>query len=102
MSAKKQYGFGIIGCGMISEFHAQAIEAMDNARLVCVTDQVEDAACRAANKYGCVSHKNLDEFLKNPELDIVTIGTPSGAHMEPCIKPRPGRASTSSVKSPWR
>ncbi len=86
MPEKKQYGFGIIGCGMISEFHAQAIEAMDNARLVCVTDRVEEAACRVANEYGCVSHNDLDEFLAHPDLDIVTIATPSGAHLEPCLK----------------
>ena len=86
MPEKKQYGFGIIGCGMISRFHAQAIAAMDNARLVCVTDRVEDAACRVANDYGCVSHADLDQFLANPDLDIVTIATPSGAHLEPVLK----------------
>ena len=29
-----EHGFGIVGCGMISEFHAQAIGAVTGARLV--------------------------------------------------------------------
>ena len=37
----RQVGFGVIGTGMISDFHAKALEAIDNTRLVaCVDDQV--------------------------------------------------------------
>ena len=30
----KQHGFGIIGCGMIAEFHTRAINEIPNARVV--------------------------------------------------------------------
>ncbi len=86
MSGKKQYGFGIIGCGMISEFHAQAIKAMDKAELVCVMDRHPDAACKVARECGCTAYDDLDKFLAHPGLDIVTIATPSGTHLEPCEK----------------
>jgi UDP-N-acetyl-2-amino-2-deoxyglucuronate dehydrogenase len=80
---KKSYGFGIIGCGMISHFHAQAIEAMPNAHLVCVMDRSAACAMSLGPKYDCTAYTDLDEFLAHPGLDIVTIATPSGAHLEP-------------------
>ncbi len=37
----KTYGFAIVGCGMISEYHAAAIADLPNARLVAGADIVE-------------------------------------------------------------
>jgi predicted dehydrogenase len=34
----KDVGFGIIGCGMISNWHADAILAIDGASIIGVTD----------------------------------------------------------------
>ena len=83
MADQKTYGFGIIGCGMIAEFHAKAIEAMPNARLINMMDRSKACALSLAPKFGCDAYDNLDEFLAQPGLDIVTIATPSGAHLEP-------------------
>ena len=80
------YGFGIIGCGMIADFHSQAIGDLQGAKLVACYDMVPGAADRVASKYGCTAYHDLDEMLADPDLDIVTIGTPSGAHMDPAIK----------------
>ncbi len=79
------YGFGIIGCGMIADFHAKAIADVRGAKLVGCFDMVPAAADRLADGYGCKAYHDLDEMLANPEIDIVTIGTPSGAHMEPAV-----------------
>lgn len=78
-------GFGIIGLGMISEFHAKAIENMDNARLVAGFDPVPGRAKAFAEKHGCRGYENLDDFLKDPDLEIVTVATPSGLHMDGAI-----------------
>ncbi len=43
-----EHGFGIVGCGMIAEFHAAAIRDIPNARLVAVSDVVEASAQRSA------------------------------------------------------
>ncbi len=79
-------GFGIIGCGMIAYFHARAIGDCRGAKLVAGFDMVPEAADRLAEATGCKAYHNLDEMLADPEVDVVTIGTPSGAHMEPAIK----------------
>ncbi len=78
-------GFGIIGCGMISNFHAKAIADVEGAELVACFDMVRDSADRLAKATGCKPCYRLDEMLADPKVDIVTIGTPSGAHMDPAI-----------------
>ena len=78
-------GFGIIGCGMIAKFHARAIADIRGAKLVACYDAVPAAADRLAAETGCRAYHKLDEMLADKAVDIVTIGTPSGAHMEPAV-----------------
>ena len=78
-------GFGIIGCGMIANFHSKAIEDVRGAKLVACFDTFPAAADRLAKETGCRAYHDLDEMLADPEVDVVTIGTPSGAHMEPAV-----------------
>ena len=77
--------FGIIGCGMIAGFHAQAIQAAGGTLVACF-DTSADAVKKLAGQYpGCKPYYDIKEFLANPNIDIVTIGTPSGAHLEPAV-----------------
>ena len=77
--------FGIIGTGMIANFHAKAIEAMDGGTLHSCFDRNHERAAAYAEANGIVSYATLEEFLADPELEIVTIGTPSGTHQEPAL-----------------
>ena len=79
------FGFGIIGCGMISKFHARAIRDIRGAKLVGCYNRTPGPAERLASETGCQAYTDLDEMLANPSIDVVTIGTPSGAHMEPAV-----------------
>ena len=45
----------------------------------------EASAQRFADAHQVKGYSDLDQFLANPELDVVTICTPSGAHMEPAV-----------------
>ncbi len=85
MSKSGGYGVGIVGCGMVSNFHAQALAAMKGAHLTAVMSQYGTDAERVAKKYGCTAYTNEKEFLAHPGLDIVSIATPSGAHLEPAV-----------------
>lgn len=78
-------GFGIIGCGMISNFHAKAIADLEDAELVACFDVTPEAAERLASETGCKAYADLDAMLADSQVDIVTVGTPSGVHMEPAI-----------------
>ena len=77
--------FGIIGAGMIGHFHAKAITAMNGGSLHSVFDLRGEAAEKLATEYGARAFSDMDSFLADPELEIVTIGTPSGAHLEPAL-----------------
>jgi predicted dehydrogenase len=79
------YGFGIVGCGMISSFHAKAIADVRGARLAACFDTREAAAHQFATDNGCKAYTKLDDLLADPNVDIVTVATPSGAHMEPAV-----------------
>lgn len=78
----KKRGFGIIGLGMIAEFHAKAIEEIENARLVAVYTPSKEKAEEFASRHNVRPYWNLDSFLSDPELEICTIASPSGKHLE--------------------
>lgn len=86
MTKKSGYGFGIVGCGMVSDFHAKAILAMKGGHLSCVYSRKRKNAERLAKTSGAAAYTDYTQFLNHPGLDIVTIATPSGAHLEPAQK----------------
>lgn len=78
-------GFGIVGCGMIANFHAKAIENISGAKLQACYDMVPQAVDRFAEEKGCAGYHDLKEMLADPNIDVVTICTPSGAHKDPAV-----------------
>ncbi len=77
--------FGIIGTGTIGRFHAEAIREMNGGTLHSVCNHRIESAEKFALDFGVKAHSNLADFLADPELEIVTIATPSGAHLEPAL-----------------
>jgi UDP-N-acetyl-2-amino-2-deoxyglucuronate dehydrogenase len=82
----KIWNFGIIGAGLIADFHARAIGSLENANLagICGTNAIKVKSL--AEKYGCNAFSGSEDMLRSGDIDIVTIATPSGAHMEPAIE----------------
>ncbi len=77
--------FGIIGAGMIANFHAKAIAAMEGGELHSFYGRRQEAVDELVAENGGIGYTDLEAFLADPELDIVTIATPSGAHLEPAL-----------------
>jgi UDP-N-acetyl-2-amino-2-deoxyglucuronate dehydrogenase len=84
----KQHGFGIVGCGMIAEFHTRAINEIPNARVVAAWSRnaANGAKIERLADVGCKIFDDIDALLAHPGLDVVCICTPSGAHMEPAVR----------------
>ena len=82
MTEEKKMRFAIIGCGRIAPKHAESIVALPEAELVAVCDIVPEHAQNFADKYGAEPYTDYHEMLKRPDIDIVTIATPSGLHAE--------------------
>ena len=77
--------FGIIGAGMIGQFHGKAIEAMAGGELHSVFDLRAEAAEQLAEQFEAKPFSDIDQFLGDDELQVVTVGTPSGAHLDPSL-----------------
>jgi predicted dehydrogenase len=78
-------GFGIVGTGMISRFHALALKDVRGGKLVACCDANPSRAEEFAKHHPCTPHKSLEAMLDDPLVEAVTIATPSGAHMEPAV-----------------
>ncbi len=70
---------------MIGGFHAKAIAAMEGGTLGGVANRVFERSQAFADQYNTRAYESVDAMLTDPEIDIVTIGTPSGAHLEPAM-----------------
>ena len=55
--ASKKLKIALIGCGMISEFHAQAISELTDAKLVGVYDKALERSEAFAEKHGIKVYK---------------------------------------------
>jgi predicted dehydrogenase len=83
------HGFGIIGCGMIAEFHTKAINEIEGAEVLGVYDTVPERTAKIvsmARGTGAQGFDDLDAMLAHPGIDVVCVCTPSGAHMEPAVR----------------
>ena len=72
--------FGIIGTGAIAAMHAKALEACEKAELVSVFDKVTERAAKFAEQYEVRAIDDFEKFLADPEIDAVTVATPTGIH----------------------
>jgi predicted dehydrogenase len=76
----KPVGIAVLGCGTIGEFHLRAIREIPGARLAGISAQPEARAREIAAREQCVGTADYRELLGRPEVDLVTIATPSGSH----------------------
>jgi len=76
---------GLVGAGVIASLHAQALAEIPNARMTAVFDTDLSRARRLADGHGATGYASLESFLANPDIDVVAICTPSGAHRDVAI-----------------
>ncbi len=75
--------FGIVGCGIISTSHGDALAKLNEeglAQFVATTDVVPERAQEFAAKYGGEAVPTLEALLARPDIDAVSLCTPSGLH----------------------
>src|SRR5262245_24552407 len=87
MSAEKPLGFCIVGCGMIARFHARALAEVPGTRLSCLVSRKAEGARKLAQELSldCALETDLSAALARPDVQVVVITTPSGAHLEPAV-----------------
>lgn len=75
-------GFGIVGCGLVSAFHARAICSIDEARLVGFADVVKEKALERAKEFGGEAYSDFRMLLQRDDVHVIAICTPNGLHEE--------------------
>jgi predicted dehydrogenase len=85
--ADKRLRGGVIGCGMISEFHLRGWQRIPEVEIVALADPERAAAeeRRARFAPGARLYTALDEMLAKEALDFVDIITPPVLHAEHCL-----------------
>lgn len=77
--------FALVGCGLISAFHLDAICALEDAALAGVYDATPETAERTAKQYGTKAYASLEALYADPSVDAVCITTPSFLHAEQAL-----------------
>lgn len=70
---------------MIAHYHARAIQAMEGGELHAIYGRRPESTAPYADEFGIATYNDIDAFLADPAIDIVTITTPSGAHLDPAL-----------------
>lgn len=85
MSDAEPFGVAVIGAGNIAAAHIDAVGRLPNARLVGVASRTPATALALAQKHGVRAYDSVAAALADPNVQIVAICTPSGAHLEPAL-----------------
>jgi UDP-N-acetyl-2-amino-2-deoxyglucuronate dehydrogenase len=88
MSTSNPLGFGIVGCGMIARFHVRALADVSGTRLAALVTRNPASAEKLIADTGSPAvpiFTDLADALKRPDVHVVIVTTPSGAHLEPSV-----------------
>src|SRR5919199_4647164 len=75
-------GYALAGTGAIAGVQAEALSQVPRARLVAVYNHTPEKARTLSERWGVPWTTSYDELLARPEVDVISICTPSGARVE--------------------
>lgn len=80
--------FGILGCGRIAKRHADLLGegVIEGAQLAAVCDEQADRSEAFGSRYSVPGYTKLDEMLRDSDISVVSILTPSGLHARHAIE----------------
>lgn len=82
----KKIKWGIISTGHISNKFAEALAILPQAELVAVASRNESAAKKFAKEHNVSrAYATYEELAKDPDIDVVYIGTPHTFHLQNSI-----------------
>jgi UDP-N-acetyl-2-amino-2-deoxyglucuronate dehydrogenase len=81
VTENRKIRLAIVGCGRISKNHFGSIEKhADNIELAAVCDTNAQVLSQHAEKYQVPAYRSMEDMLKNEQIDLVALCTPSGVH----------------------
>jgi predicted dehydrogenase len=77
---------GIVGCGMISEFQALALQQLDGVEVAGFCNRTPEKARHRVEQFGGECYPTLGDMLLDDGLTAVSVCTPSGEHLDAAVK----------------
>ena len=81
-----KWRFGIVGAGMIAAVHRDAIKSLPNAELRGIMDGGSGRGAQLAPDCDPTGADDLEVFLGRDDIDLVTVASPSGVHLEAALQ----------------
>ncbi len=75
-----KFGFGIVGCGLISDFHGNAVTAADEGQVVAATDLNQERLAEFCGKFDCEPADSFEAMLADDRIDVINVCTPNAYH----------------------
>ena len=74
--------FGVVGCGRIAKRHCELLgnRVIENASLVAVCDVIAERSEKIGETYKIPYYTDMDEMMKQENIDVVSVLTESGYH----------------------
>lgn len=79
---EKTVKFGVIGVNGFGRSHIMSIKENKSTDLVMICDPVEEIAKKASEEFDVPYMTDVDEFLKIPQMDAVSVVTPDQTHRD--------------------
>lgn len=77
---------GVIGVGAMGYNHARVYYRLENANLIAVSDVSERTLNKVCKKYDTKGYTEIEELLKDPEIEVVSVCVPTTHHHEVVMK----------------
>lgn len=79
--------FALVGCGRIAKRHSEllGLNQIENAKLSAVCDIDEQKAKKIAQQFNVPYYTDMDEMMRQEDIDVVSVLTESGNHAKHVI-----------------
>lgn len=77
-----KFGFGIVGAGLVSVFHGDAINAAEEAELVSCTDLNKERLDKFCADKNCEAAESFEAMLADDRIDVINVLTPNAFHAQ--------------------
>lgn len=78
----EKLNIGIIGCGTIATVHAKALRESKNGNIVSAYSRNKENLKKITDEFSIGGYTDFNEFLNDPNIEAVSICTPSGTHLD--------------------
>lgn len=76
---------GVVGMGRMGRSFAQIVNQLPDARLIGVSDVVEDIGQSAAKELETIYFRDAQALIARPDVQAVIVATQESAHVEPSV-----------------